>query len=222
MADIYTTLKTRTNQDNVYPNIKLSNIPDGEITGAKLKNGAVDTAQIATEAISHEKLEFNSVDDDNIVDGSITNSKLSDGAVTGAKIADETIGNDKLIDEAISGSKLRPISVTAEKVWVNELTIDDIYTGLCGGDFIKFTHAMSYVMTLPTIKIAKRYESGGVYYCVPVYLEVAIGDMVTFHIKDYGAVTWTTIAFEDGDPLPSGLEDIVVNEVYGALRDLLH
>ena len=223
MADIYTTLKTRTNQDNVYHNIDTANIPtgavetakiadgavtsvkiadgavtsvkiaDGAVTSAKIANGAVDSAQIAIEAISHEKLEFNSVNDDNIVDGSITNAKIADGAVTSIKFN------------------------------VYERSLRDIWNTYCGGnDFHNFCLAMETIMTSPFVKIYYQDTPSTYKQTVPVYIEVSRDDMITFHIKDYGVNTWTIVTFENGDPFPTtGLENVFVTEIGGVFDYLL-
>lgn len=223
MADIYTTLKTRTNQDDVYPNIRVNNIPngsivadkiangavtnvkiaDGAVTSAKIANGAVDTAQIAPEAISHEKLKFNSVDDDNIADGSITTAKIADGAVTNNKVGD--------------------YSLTLVKFNINERSLSDIWNTYCGGnDFHNFCLAMETIMTSPFVKIYHQDTPSTYKQTIPVYIEVSRDDMITFHIKDYGVNTWTIVTFENGDPFPTtGLENVFVTEIGGVFDYLL-
>lgn len=47
MSDIITTLKSKTNpSDNVYPNIKRDNIPDGAINGNKIENGTISLGKV--------------------------------------------------------------------------------------------------------------------------------------------------------------------------------
>lgn len=117
MADIETTLKTRTNQDNVFPNIRSGNIPSGAVTTQKIADGAVTAAKIADGAITNDKIAAGAIYNNNIVDGEIDSEKLAyasvgtnqlqDGSVTIDKLVDNSVGHDQLRDNSVGDSKIR-------------------------------------------------------------------------------------------------------------------
>ena len=139
MADIETTLKTRTNQDNVFPNIRSNNIPSGAVTHDKVAVGAIDTNNILDGAVDEDKLAHASVGTNQLVDGSVTIDKMTDGSV----------GTDQLVSECVTHDKLGPAcvwsdNITQEDVKFQHLTYDNVdlatlYTRM--GDFEDFYQA---------------------------------------------------------------------------------
>lgn len=117
MADIETTLKTRTNQDNVFPNIHSANIPSGAVITAKIADGAVTTAKIASGAVTNDKIAVGAIYNNNIVDGEIDSEKLAhasvgtnqlqDGSVTIDKLTDDSVGHDQIRDNSVGDSNIR-------------------------------------------------------------------------------------------------------------------
>lgn len=77
-----------------------------------IKNGGVDTAQLASDAVDGTKIADDSIDSEHYVDASIDSNHLSDGsvirdkidadAVDGTKIADDAVDTEHIADEAVS------------------------------------------------------------------------------------------------------------------------
>ena len=218
MADIYTTLKTRTNQDNVYPNIKVNNIPDGEIVRAKLANNIINESKLADFSVSSGKLQSGSVTQAKLAMGAVDNLKLADGAVTTTKLADGAVTNAKLSDGAVDSNKLSTNAVNRSKLEERGMDLWGLYANICNQEFETFTLVMEVVLYDPAIKIYNTEVSGGYVYHTPVMVDVKRDEQVIIYIKDYGANTWTTITFNKNDPFPSGLDGVHLTDIKGALH----
>ena len=119
MATIITTLKTHTNQDTVYPNIRGENIPDNSISATKIQDGAVSNAKLATGAVTTDKILDHAVDQDKLAYSSVGTNELIDGSVTIDKMVDDSVGNDQIVDNAVGDSKIRKtggVSLTTYEV----------------------------------------------------------------------------------------------------------
>ena len=128
MPDIITTLKTTTNQDNVYPNIKTNNIPDSGVTTQKIADNAVTTNKFADNAVTTIK----------ILDGNITTNKIADNAVTTAKIADSAVTTAKIADNNITHQKLGNNSVYGDTIYSVNRTLWSLYEDDAEEDFSIF------------------------------------------------------------------------------------
>lgn len=136
MADIETTLKTRTNQDNVFPNIKSSNIPSGAVTTAKIADGAVTTAKIADGAITNDKIAVGAIYNNNIVDGEVDEDKLAQGSVGTNQLQDGSVTSDKLVDYSVTEDKISDFSVSHNKLKDDNIDLASYFTAM--GDFEDF------------------------------------------------------------------------------------
>lgn len=87
MATIITTLKTHTNQDTVYPNIREENIPDSSISVTKIRDGSVSSGKIASGAVTTEKIANGAVSTEKIENYAVGKEQLSDLSVTHKKLA---------------------------------------------------------------------------------------------------------------------------------------
>lgn len=94
-----TTLKTKTTQEDVYPNIDSANIPNDAITAPKISANAVTSGKIASNAVTTTKIATGAVTATKIGDRAVITTALADQCVTGAKIADETINGEAHIME---------------------------------------------------------------------------------------------------------------------------
>ena len=89
MSEIITTLHEKGQATNeVYPNIKSDNIPEGAVTTPKIANLSVNTS----------KLDDSSVTTDKIVDKAVTIDKLSEGIQDTINVASRVIEDDGTID----------------------------------------------------------------------------------------------------------------------------
>lgn len=87
MATIITTLKTHTNQDTVYPNIREENIPDSSISVTKIRDGSVSSGKIASGAVTTDKIANGAVSTEKIENNAVRKEQLSDGTVSHKKLA---------------------------------------------------------------------------------------------------------------------------------------
>ena len=118
MPDIITTLKTTTNQDNVYPNIKTNNIPDSGVTTQKIADNAVTTNKILDNAVTSNK----------IPNGAITELKLANYCVDENNIINGAVSERCLDNEVVTTSKIGPGAVTHAKLANNSVYGDTIYS----------------------------------------------------------------------------------------------
>lgn len=92
MATIITTLKTHTNQDTVYPNIREENIPDDSISVTKIRDGSITKAKIANGAVGYNQIE----------DGAIFGDKILDESISGSKLAEDSVGISPFSTDRVS------------------------------------------------------------------------------------------------------------------------
>lgn len=107
MATIITTLKTHTNQDTVYPNIRAENIPDNSVSVTKIQDGAVSSAKIASGAVTNDKIAVGAIDNHNILDGAVDDEKLAHASVGTNQLQDGSVTIDKMTDDSVGDSNIR-------------------------------------------------------------------------------------------------------------------
>lgn len=71
-----------------------------------VKDGGIDTTQIAFKAVNASKIDDDAVTNPKIADGAITTSKITNTAVTESKLADGAVTYVKIADGAIQRNKL--------------------------------------------------------------------------------------------------------------------
>lgn len=78
MADVITTLIDEISRDEIYPNIKTANIPDGGVITGKLADNSITTIKIIDGAITKDKLDTNTKNqlDNNTNDIEALNDKI--------------------------------------------------------------------------------------------------------------------------------------------------
>lgn len=159
MATIITTLKTHTNQDTVYPNIRAENIPDSSISATKIQDGAVSSAKIASGAIQHSNLGSNVVDNDNLADRSVSQDKLVNASV----------GTDQLADGAVTGAKIASGTISRDRIKLVRKTLHEMFVD--AGEFILFIHGIEALIDAPYAKFSYLYKPDAytVYTITPLY-----------------------------------------------------
>ena len=92
--DKYQTLREKDNpSNNVFPNIKTQNIPDGAITTAKIADYNITESKLASNSVSTGKILNSSITNDKLSANSVSTSKVQDGSITIGKLG---LGNDEL------------------------------------------------------------------------------------------------------------------------------
>ena len=117
---------TSLDPSNLSGTIPLEKFGSNIITGAKIAentistanhgNSSVTTPKLSDGAVTEIKLGTSSVSTDKIVDGAITTTKLRDDGITTAKIANNMITTPKLADISVSQAKIVDSAVSASKI----------------------------------------------------------------------------------------------------------
>ena len=71
-----------------------------------IANLAVDTAQLAADAVTGDKIEDSAVDTEHIATSAVETAKINADAVTNAKIADGQVDTEHLADDAVNSDEL--------------------------------------------------------------------------------------------------------------------
>lgn len=123
-----TTLKTKNTQEDVYPNIQTSNIPDSGVTSAKIASSAISASKIGSGAVTEAKIGGSAVTAPKIATGAVTPTKIADYAVTETKIASEAVTDAKIA--SVSGTKVRDDSIQVQKLQLRRFSFDKSDTQL--------------------------------------------------------------------------------------------
>ena len=91
-------------------------IADSNVTTAKINDAAVTTAKIADANVTTAKLANDSVTSAKIADGTIIAGDIASNAVTTAKILDANVTTAKIADANVTAAKLATDAVTTTKI----------------------------------------------------------------------------------------------------------
>ena len=141
--DKYQTLREKDNPANdVYPNIKTQNIPDGGVTTAKINDGAVTTAKINDGAVTTTKINNGAITESKLDAFSVSSAKIQSGAITNVKLATSAVSSAKIADGAVTHAKLGNASVYGNKIGQYAGYWFDHDWGEDFDDFVKFLSYM--------------------------------------------------------------------------------
>ncbi len=84
-----------------------SDIIDESILSQDIKNGEVQTVDLADLAVTQAKLGPSAVGTGNVADNSLTGADLADFAVTRTKLGLNSIGSNNVVNEALTGADLK-------------------------------------------------------------------------------------------------------------------
>jgi hypothetical protein len=96
---------------------------------ADVPDGAIDSNNLADNAVTGSKIAADSISSDKLGNGSVTAEKLVDGAVSGLKIAAHSISASNLSNGAVTADKVASGAVTADKVAIGAVTSDKMASG---------------------------------------------------------------------------------------------
>jgi len=91
-----------------------------------LAGGSVGNTQINPGALSGDRIANLGIGSAQLADGAVTAIKLLDGAVATAKLADGAVATAKIADNAVTQAKLADSSVSTSKVQAGGITVDKI------------------------------------------------------------------------------------------------
>ena len=86
------------------------------VTNAMIADNAVDSDQIAADAVTAAKLADDAVVTANIVDSNVTTAKIAADAVTAAKLADDAVVTANIVDSNVTTAKIAADAVTAAEL----------------------------------------------------------------------------------------------------------
>ena len=196
--DKYQTLREKANpSNNVYPNIKTQNIPDGGVPTAKIADGSVTTAKIADGAIIAIKLGSGSVTTAKIDSNAVTSGKIATSAVITAKIADGAVTTDKVADANITTAKIADNAITTAKIGDGEITIAKLkrYRFSLNDFMLRYPDFASFIAFMDSLNITSKYHLTfmGVSGLYTNKFEWAYnGTEIYFHFFDNVALDWKT------------------------------
>ena len=101
-------------------------VTDAAIDSAELASGAVTSAKIADSNVTTAKINNAAVTTAKIADANVTTAKLANDAVTSAKIADGTIVAGDIAGNAVTTAKILDANVTTAKIADANVTTDKI------------------------------------------------------------------------------------------------
>jgi hypothetical protein len=122
-----------------FKNVSLSG--DVTITNAgvaSISNGAVDTLQLANDAVTTDKILNGNVTEAKLANDAVTTDKILNANVTEAKLANEAVTTDKILNGNVTNAKLTDSEVT---VGSTAISLGGTSTTLSGMTSIDFTNA---------------------------------------------------------------------------------
>ncbi|MAK52122.1 phage tail fiber protein, partial [Marinobacter sp.] len=104
-------------------------IANQTITGAKIQDLSISTAEIANGNITNVKLAAAGVTTDKISDSNVTTAKLANDAVTAAKLADNAVVTANIVDANVTTAKIAADAITNAKIADNSIDSEHYVDG---------------------------------------------------------------------------------------------
>ena len=109
----------------------LNVIANNSITGEKIANGAITSADLADESVTSVKIVNGTISTVDIADSSITSAKITDGTITSSDLATDSVDSTEIIAGAVGTGELASGAVTYEKMAIKIRCgkATDVYNG---------------------------------------------------------------------------------------------
>lgn len=91
-------------------------IANDAVENAMIANSAVDTDQLAADAVTGAKIADDAIDSEHYTDGSIDLAHLAADSVDGSKIADDSIDSEHYVDGSIDTAHIANDQITHDKL----------------------------------------------------------------------------------------------------------
>ena len=111
---------------------KLPAIDGSQLTGVAGAAGSVDSAAIATDAVTTEKIADGAVKASQLASNSVTNAKITNATITGAKLANDTITSTQIASNAVTSSEIATNAVGSSEIAGNAVTSAKIANNAVG------------------------------------------------------------------------------------------
>jgi hypothetical protein len=96
--------------------VQTSDLADNAVSAVKIAAGAVTTAKLADSAVDSAKIAALAVQTSDIADNAVTTGKILNAAVTTAKLAADAVDSTKVIAGGLAGSDLADNAITSGKI----------------------------------------------------------------------------------------------------------
>lgn len=117
--------------------IQAASIATDAVTNVKINTGAVDTAELAADAVTGAKIEDDAVAIEHIANNAVDTAQLAADAVTGAKIEDDAVDTEHIATSAVTIDQVAPDAVDSNELVDGAVIGDKINTNAVGGSKFK-------------------------------------------------------------------------------------
>jgi len=116
------------NYDDITIGVTSNNleIKNSAITTSKIATDAVTNDKLSTDAVTTDKIQNNSITSIKLANDSVTTDKIQNNSITSIKLANDAVTTDKIPNNAITTIKLANDAVTTDKLVNNAITTDKI------------------------------------------------------------------------------------------------
>ena len=106
---------------------------DAQLASITLAAASVDTAKLATDAVTTAKVLNGAIDSNKLASGSVIAAKIGTSAVETAKLGSDSVTTAKLLNSAVDTAKLGADSVTGAKILNGTIGTSKLNTTHAGG-----------------------------------------------------------------------------------------
>ena len=105
-----------------------TNFSDGDIPGVKITSASITSTQLANNSVTANELADNAVDTAAIASTAVTGAKIASDTITSGHIAANAIGSSEIADNAVDSGAIATNAVTTVKITNLNITTDKLAT----------------------------------------------------------------------------------------------